>query len=455
MSARLAAVVPLLALVAIVALRFEAIPFAIAVGAAGAIVVLAWFAGRRAGERAHVPACLTLLLATLTAAAGLVPDAWPCDVACRAGEEWATLFGVPTLAWAAGATLLAALLVALGRGATRSRWLTLPGEVVVSAGAGASLFFLALAVRLAMPCRHCVATHLPLLAAAALLATTTPSFRWLRRLALIAGALLTRQLFQIDLERSVSQPPPLAAVVEPAPAAAPRTDTTAAAASNAPATMPAEVPVTAPAATPAEDAALLATLERGRRFGGVAPKLRVEVIFSFNCGHCMQEFEPLIDTLKPLCSDGQAELVLHLLHAKKDAASRELSKLAFAAGREGRLRERVVATFAVRADAVAPRGARSGNMQTAVSRYFARDALTLEQLLLAPDVAADAAFIKAHAPLFERFLEAEEASQRRLGGSGEMPWFFLVDPAAGALLEALPEHTTVAQLAAAVKRRLR
>lgn len=423
--------IPLFALATAALLRIEPLPFAVGAVAAGALVVAAAFAARRAPDRARRAAAATLLLAAAIALLGLAPQLWPCEVACRAGEEWATLFGVPTLAWAAGAALLTALLLWLGRAPSASTALRLPGEVASRACAGASLFFVALAVQLSMPCRHCIAVHGALLAAAALVPLSSPSLRLVRPLALFGGALLTRQLFQWDLARSVSQPPP-----DDAPTVE----------------RPIERPIESPDLPAAlDDAALLAALERGRRFGADSPRLRAELVFSFNCGHCQESFEPLLDALAPLADSG-LEVVVRLLHAKKDVASRELSKLAFAAGRDGHFRARCVATWAARVAALAGDG---GGMQAAVSRVLARDAQNLAKLREAQDVTADAAFITARPGPFEQLLSAEEKALQRLGGEGEMPWLFLVDPASGAVVEKLAAKTTPAQLAAAVRRRLK
>ncbi|MBL8843597.1 MAG: hypothetical protein JNL90_18900 [Planctomycetes bacterium] len=446
--------IPLFALATAVLLRIEALPFAVGATAAGALVVAAAFAARRAPDRARGAAAATLLLAAVIALLGLAPGLWPCDVACRAGEEWATLFGVPTLAWAAGAALLTAALLALGRAPAASTALRLPGEVASRACAGASLFFVALAVQLSMPCRHCIAVHGALLAAAALVPLSAPSLRLVRPLALFGGALLTRQLFQWDLARTVSRPPPddAPAVEQSSEQNIERPAETTDAPTAAPADATSPTAATEPPALPAalDDAALLASLERGRRFGAESPKLRAELVFSFNCGHCQESFEPLLDALAPLGERG-LEVVVRLLHAKKDAASRELSKLAFAAGRDGHFRARCIATWAARVAALAGDG---GGMQAAVSRVLARDAQNLAKLREVPDVAADAAFVAARPGPFEQLLSAEEKALQRLGGEGEMPWLFLVDPASGAVVEQLAAKTTPAQLAAAARRRL-
>lgn len=451
--------IPLFALATAALLRVEALPFAVGATAAGALVVAAAFAARRAPDRApdqaRRAAAATLLLAAGIALLGLSPALWPCDVACRAGEEWATLFGVPTLAWAAGAALLTAVLLWLGRAPSASTALRLPGEVASRACAGASLFFVALAVQLAMPCRHCIAVHGALLAAAALVPLSSPSLRLVRPLALFGGALLTRQLFAIDLARSVSRTPPDDALTVERPDERPIERP--ADATDAPVDPPIDAtPRVAPTESPAlpaalDDAALLASLERGRRFGAEAPRLRAELVFSFNCGHCQESFAPLLDALEPLAESG-LEVVVRLLHAKKDAASRELSKLAVAAGRDGQFRARCVATWAARVAALAGDG---GGMQAAVSRVLARDAQNLAKLREAQDVAADATFVAARPGPFEQLLAAEEKALQRLGGEGEMPWLFLVDPASGAVVEKLAAKTTPAQLAAAARRRLK
>ena len=208
------------------------------------------------------------------------------------------------------------------------------------------------------------------------------------------------------------------------------------------------------AAMPPLDLDLLDAVDRGRRIGAASAKLRVEIVISFNCGHCMEAFGPLLDGVAPLCVDDKAQLVVRLLHARKDPASRELSKLAFAAGRDGHFRERVAAIFAARVAALKGDGAKKGDMQDAVQRVLARDSLTVERLKAAPEMVAEFAWIAEQNFLFDQLLQGEEEAHKRLGSSGEMPRLFLVDPADDQVLETLSNETTPAQLAAAVLRHL-
>lgn len=476
---------PLLALGAILLLRVEAMPFPLVAGAAGAVLLFALVTGRRTLPGTRRPAAITLLLATATALVGLVPDAFPCDVACRAGAEWASLFGVPTLAWAAGATLFAALLLRMGDARPGSTLATLPGEVVTRAAGGASLWFLALAWNLRMPCRLCCAVHLPVLAAAALLARGGASPAWLRGGALLFGALLTRQLFAYDLARSTGRTDVSSSAAPAAPPAAlPAASTTAPdavpdAPPDAAATaLPANPEPPPAAALPPVDRELLAALDAARRFGATTPKLRVELVFAYNCGHCKETFADYLDALAPLGGDGQAQACVRFLHARKDAASRELSKLTIAAAHAGRLRERAASIWAARDEALAggdAKGKRGGDMQAAVDRYFAREELTLARLKARAtpaaadggaaaadgaaearaDLAADLAFVGLHAATCEQWLRDEEAALPSLQGEGELPWLFLVDATSGERLAALPAGTTPRQLASAVRQRLR
>lgn len=454
------ATVPIATIGAIALLRAEGVPFAAAATSAALVFGLALLAGAQAGGNARRSAAVLLWLATATAAAGLAPELFPCDVACRAGADWATLFGVPTLAWSAGATLLAALLLLAGGAAPATALRALPGELATRLAAGASLWFLALAWQMRMPCRLCLAVHLPLLAAAALLGRGGASPAWLRGGALLIGALLTRQLFRIDLERATPQTPPVVAAPGDAlpEAPAPAEAETAAVEGGAAATAP---PATA--APPA--AGLLARLDAARRFGPPGAALRVELVFAYNCGHCAENFAPLLDAVRSLCDAGQLEACVRLLHAKKDAASRTLSQLTFAAALDGRLRERATAIWTSYAAALAAGGkdAAKGDMQAAVGRWFARDARTLDALRAAAavgdaagaELAADFAAIAAHTATYERFLADEETALRTLVGEGELPWLFLVDPATGKVIERLKSGSTPAQLAAAARRRLR
>jgi len=436
MGVRTARLLPLLALAAIGVLRVKSFHYPFPEAVACLVLLDAMVTGARTPVAPRGVAALLLLIAAATALAGLSPSLWPCDVACRGQEEWATLFGVPTLLWAAGATLLAALPLALARRPDAPPWLAVVGEVAALGCAGASIWFLALAWEQKLLCRHCFAVHLPILAATSLLSRSALRPAWLRAVPLVVGALLTRQLFALDLARSEAPAEP-AAPHEPANPAEPTTTAGSG------------------AGTAAEEA-LAVAIDRGRKQGGAAPKLRVELHLSFNCGHCAEEFEPLLDALRPHCDDGEAELVVRLVAVKKEPASRELSKLALAAARDGRFRERMVATFAVRKSAVVdPKQRAPGGMKEVVNRYLERDALTLAKLKEQPAVADDAAFVAAHAALFDRLVAADEAAITQLGGAGELPWLFLVDPASGAVVEKLPEGTTPQQLANAVAARLR
>jgi hypothetical protein len=450
------AAVPLLALAAIALLRTPAVPFAAAGAAAGGVFVVALLAGRRQADGARRAAAVTLLVATAGAVAGLVPGLFPCDVECRAGAEWATLFEVPTLAWSAGATLVAALLLFAGEAPPRSTFAALPGELAVRLAAGASLWFLALAWQLRMPCRLCLAVHLPLLSAAALLTSVSIVPATLRAVTLLVGALLTRQAYRLDLERAA--PPVAPSVASP----------TGATQSGEAAPTPPRDPDAAAPPTPDRDAAfdtaLLARLDRGRRIGPADAKLRAELVFAYNCGHCAESFAPLLRALDPLCSAGQLEACVRFLHAKKDAQSRTLSHLTFAAALEGRLEARANSIWTARAAALQgdEGGERRGDMQAAVGRWFARDAQTLGALKAAAAaldpagvaLAADFAAIAAAPQSYERFLADEEEALRPLSGDGEMPWLFLVEPATGRIVERLKSGTTPPQLAAAARRRL-
>jgi hypothetical protein len=435
MGARTRSLLPPAVIGAIAAFRAEAVPFAAAAVIAGGVLLVALLAGaRNEGAARETPARGTaarlLLIAGATAFAGLSDRLWPCDVACRGQEEWATLFRVPTLAWCGGATLLAALVLAIARAPDACVRKAAASELLAFGCAGASLWFVAVALERGVACRHCFAVHLPIFAAAALVWRGAVRPAWLRAVPLLVGALLTRQLFAIDLARS----------------GAPTNEATRAATTGS----------GGPVVDATADGELAAAIDRGRTQGGAAPKLRVELHVSFNCGHCAEEFEPLQDALRPWCDDGEAELVVRLVAVKKEPASRELSKLALAAARDGRFRERVVATWAVRKAAVVdPKQRAPGGMQEVVNRYLERDALTLSKLKEQPAVAADATFIAAHAALFDRLVAADEALITRYGGSGELPWLFLVDPTSGAVLEKLPEGTTPASLATAVAARLR
>ena len=432
-----------IAIAAIAGLRVDALPFTAACAIAATVLLAAIVLGLTRAPPSRHGAALLLLLGGEVALLGLFPAAWPCDIACRAGEEWATLFGVPTLVWCAGATLLTALLLWISRDPASPRGGAFAGEIAVRGCAGASCYFLAIAFQLSLPCRHCLAVHLPILAGTALLFRGALSPSWARNGALLAGAVLTRQLFMADLERARPRRPVLTAQVG----------------ANGKIQLDADEtddadPERVAAAMPPIDFDLLSAVDRGRRLGAATAKLRVELVISFNCGHCMEAFGPLLDAVAPLCVEDKAELVVHLLHARKDPASRELSKLAFAAGRDGRFRERVAAIFAARVAALKGNGAQKGDMAEAVQRVLARDALTIERLKAAPGMAAEFAWVAAQGFVFDQLLQGEEEAHKRLGSSGELPRLFLVDPVDDRVLETLSNEATPAQLAAAVRRHL-
>ena len=380
--------------------------------------------------RSVLLAPLLLLLAALIAASRLIPGLWPCGD-CDSAQDYQTLFGVPVVALGVVAPIVAAGTLwrwperALARGLA---WLV----------AGGALGFLALSWKLRLVCPNCLTVHALLLAAVLSLWRAPPP--WSARLLLLllggGGLLGLVRLDQARFETPRSGP-------------------------MAPAVSQQALPDVVVAADRAIDTELLARADHGRRFGAGTPALLVEVVFSFHCGRCSEEFDPIRGRLEPLLGNGKAQLVYRHLRAKKDPASGELVKLALAAAATGRYVEFADHVFTVRKTVVKEgTGELKGvdKIAALVDRSRNQDAITLAKVKerASGTVVFDReiALLDSAAATFDRLLAVEDERLKQLEAGGELPQVFLTDPTTGEILERLDSKPTIEQVADAVRRRL-
>ncbi len=454
------AAILLLGLLTAALFRFAPVGFGMAAAAVTLLVALKLGQSEPRPGRGVAAGCFAL--AALLSLIGAVPDLWPCGIGCSGAVDYQTLYGVPVVWLAAVTDGVAALLLLSGGNGLRGGVATI-AELWACCLIGTRLFYLWLSVELHLACGHCLAIHT--LALASLCGLTRGRAPLVLRLCLlVASPLLLRQLYAWDLARADGS---TAIVADPKPDVTPAAPTAARETVPPPSATPVaptpESPApgrqgarTAAPATP-EAARLAAAADLGRRISATKPSLRVELVVSFSCGHCKETFAPLQSDLKPFAAQG-VELVVRHLYPRKEKASVELAKLAFAAAARGRYSEVMTTIFDVRSTIISatkdPTKKGPAAMAAAIERMRDQAALTLEGVKAALDLSAELTLLADHASAFDQLVREDELVIKKLGANGEMPQVFLIDPATGGTLDHLDQPTPAA-VVKAVERCLR
>ncbi|MFW5845670.1 MAG: hypothetical protein ACOCXJ_05535 [Planctomycetota bacterium] len=312
----------LLAILHVIAWRLELIAVAGAIDA----VLLAWLVWllwqRRRGWATPPLAIALLALALLTTLLGLSERSWPCSIGCSNGSYYQQLWGIDLLLPAAAAYALTLLL------ALRDRHAATPGRattLLIWALLGVSAFFLLLSWRLSMLCSHCLAVHGVV---ALLLPCVLPGrLPWPQGLgmALLAGLGL-HALYHPDIVDTDAPPPEPAGTGLTTETA---TDRFFAASGGGGLDDGLRLPR-------AQQLQLLDAADSGRRFGDPQAPWRLDIVYRFECSHCVAHMDAIWHGIQDLLTAGRLQVRFIASVQQRDPTSLDRGVLVLAAASQGR-----------------------------------------------------------------------------------------------------------------------
>ena len=283
------------------------LPLQLAIGTIALLVVVGWCGAARWLDRALLPLLMVqAAVLCLVRLAGL----WPCDIGCQGGGYYQHLGAVPVTALALAVyALLAALAI---RDALRAAWSPALARLTYGA-AGASLFFLWVAVSLGMDCSFCRAVHLTILLAISCLIPPRTGLGWRA-----AGVWLCAGFLALNLAFHHQ----VVADAQPPSAGGPAAGT----------------PDSSPATLRAGRA--YRAMDSGRRSGTAGARYRVVLVVDPHCPVCAEEHGPLHAALAALATGSGAQLAIETLFLTRasDQSGADLARHLLAAAGAGQAR---------------------------------------------------------------------------------------------------------------------
>ncbi len=251
---------------------------------------------------------LCLLSAAIVATLGSFEVLWPCELSCSKGEEFAQIFEIPVLWFAAGAYLIATLLHSSGRPS-----LGLAQQCCGWLLFGSSLFYLGLSAYLAMICPLCIAIHSCILCASICAWNGRRSMGPLLCCSLL-GASLVAGLYGLAYYRAQHAGDTVIT---------PQTDN--------------DDPLNAFFATPNDQATsqideqIIHEINRGRTLGDPAAPYQLALFIRLGCNHCASWVPQIYEDSKQLCKAYPISIRFHYLINRMSAKSIQRHHLALSA----------------------------------------------------------------------------------------------------------------------------